>query len=62
MKYFSYVAGHELTYINKELLISELESGRMQMKGRLTKTDLDMLLDAALKSPLFSEHEKQFFK
>lgn len=62
LKYFSYVAGHELAYISKELLISELESGRMQMKGRLTETDLDMLLDAALESPLFSEHEKQFFK
>lgn len=62
LKYFSYVAGHELLYISKETLISELESGAMKMKGRLSEADLDMLLDAALSSPLFSEHEKQFFR
>ena len=42
---------------NRELL-RELQSGKAQYKGRMSDEDMEMLLGAALQSPLFSEKEK----
>lgn len=58
----SYVAGHELSLLRKTDLIDELSTGTTKMKGRMKDDDMEMLLDAALRSPLFSQREKEYFK
>ena len=58
----SFVAGHQLSKLPKRELLGELQTGKAQYKGRLSNEDIDMLLGAALNSPLFSEKEKQYFR
>ncbi len=62
LAHLSFVAGHQLSKLPKGELLRELQSGKAQYKGRLSNDDLEMLLSAALGSPLFSEREKQFFR
>lgn len=58
----SFIAGHQLATLNKDDLIRELSTGVTQYKGRMQANDMQMLLDAALASPIFSPREKNFFK
>lgn len=63
LTHVSFVDGHELSLLRKTELIEELSNGKTQMKGRMRPEDMDLLLNAALKSTLFSEKEKQtYFK
>ena len=57
----SFIAGHQLSKIRKNELIAELYEGIAQYKGKMTKDDMSMLLDAALQSPLFSAKDKKYF-
>ena len=60
--YQSFIAGHELATLSKSDLIAELSNGITQLKGRMKPEDLEMLLNAANQSPLFSPKEKSYFK
>lgn len=62
LTHLSFVAGHQLSVLPKSDLIRELQSGRAQYKGRMSSEDMEMLLSAALQSPLFSEKEKNYFR
>ena len=62
LSHLSFVAGHQLSKLSKRELLRELYSGKAQYKGRLSDWDMEMLLGAALNSPLFSEREKEFFR
>lgn len=62
LEYTSFVAGHELAYLDKQDLIDELSIGKAQFKGRMLEQDISILLGAAEQSPLFSEKEKELFK
>lgn len=61
LKHLSFIAGHELSRLRKSDLIDELSTGATRFKGRMSDDDMDMLLDAARKSPLFSPIEKNYF-
>jgi hypothetical protein len=54
--------GHQLAKLPKEELLQELYSGKAQYKGRMSESDMGLLLNAARNSPLFSEREKEFFR
>lgn len=56
-----FIAGHQLSKISKNELIAELYEGRAQYKGKMSKEDMAMLLDAAMQSPLFSVKDKKYF-
>lgn len=62
LTHVSFVAGHDLATISKNELINDLSSGNAQFKGRMQPSDMQMLLNAALASPLFSAREKRFFQ
>ena len=62
LEYTSFIAGHELAYLDKQDLIDELSIGKAQFKGRLQEQHVDMILKTALHSPLFSERDKELFK
>ena len=62
LTHLSFVAGHQLSVLPKSDLIRELQSGKAQYKGRMSSGDMEMLLSAALQSPLFSEKEKTYFR
>lgn len=58
----SFIAGHQLSKICKNDLIEELYEGKAHYKGKMTKDDMSLLLDAALQSPLFSAKDKKYFE
>ena len=58
----SFIAGHQLSKISKNDLIAELYEGTAQYKGKMTKEDMSMLLEAAMQSPLFSAKDKKYFE
>ncbi len=62
LSHVSFVSGHKLSLLRKSDLINELSTGATQLKGRMKKDDMKMLLDAALESPLFSPKEKEYFR
>lgn len=62
LTHVSFIAGHELSLLRKSDLINELSTGTTQLKGRIKEDDMTMLLDAAMKSPLFSQKEKEYFQ
>lgn len=62
LKYVSFIGGHQLAFLKKSELIEELSSGKTQIKGHVNDDDIQILLDAALESPLFSAKEKEYFK
>lgn len=62
LTHLSFIGGHELSTLPKKVLITELSNGTTQLKGRMRKEDLDMLLEAAKTSTLFSAKEKAFFQ
>ena len=57
----SFIAGHQLSKIRKNDLIVELYEGTASYKGKMTKDDMSLLLEAALQSPLFSAKDKKYF-
>lgn len=62
LSHLSFVAGHQLAKLPKDELLQELYSGEAQYKGRMSESDIELLLNAARNSPLFSEREKEFFR
>lgn len=62
LTHLSFIGGHELSKLPKNLLITELSNGTTQLKGRMRKEDLDILLKSAKTSTLFSAKEKAFFQ
>ena len=58
----SFIAGHQLSKIRKNDLIVELYEGTASYKGKMTKDDMSLLLEAALQSPLFSAKDKKYFE
>lgn len=62
LDYQSFIAGHELATLPKSDLIAELSTGTTQLKGRMKPEDLEMLLNAASQSSLFSPKEKSYFE
>jgi hypothetical protein len=58
----SFIAGHQLSKIRKNDLIVELYEGTASYKGKMTKDDMSILLEAALQSPLFSAKDKKYFE
>lgn len=61
LTHLSFIDAHELSILKKSDLLNELSNGITQMKERLKQADLEMLLDAAKNSPLFSAKEKVYF-
>lgn len=62
LTHLSFVAGHQLSVLPKMELLKEIQCGKAQYKGRMNEEDMDMLLRAALQSPLFSDKEKNYFR
>lgn len=61
LDHLSFIAGHELSVMPKDELFNELRNGTTQWRGKMIEADLEMLLDAASRSCLFSPKEKTFF-
>lgn len=57
----SFIAAHKLDKLSKATLIEELNNSKATYKGKLTQEDRERLLDAVLRSDLFSENEKKLF-
>lgn len=49
LTHLSFIAGHELLRLKKTDLIYELSQGITQFKGRISDSDMEMLLDAAMR-------------
>lgn len=62
LDHVSFISGHSLSKLSKSELIEELSRGEAQFKGRMRPEDMKLLLNAALESPLYSDHEKQYFR
>lgn len=62
LSHSSFIDGHAIAKIKKNVLIDELSEGIIQIKGCLQKEDMERLCEAGLNSPLFSAKEKIFFK
>ena len=58
----SFIACYKLLKLCKTDLIEELHSGKTKFKGRILQEHMEMLLEAAIKSPVFSSKEKELFK
>jgi hypothetical protein len=61
LQYDSFLGCHELVKLSKSILTDWIECGDAQIRGVLNEDDIELILDAALKSPLFTEEEKELY-
>lgn len=61
LNHLSFIDGHALSKLPKNKIIQELSEGKTIYKGVMLKEDIDILLKAALESPLFTQAEKKYF-
>ena len=61
LNYDSFICADKINTINKNKIISDIVNKNTEIKGNLTEEDLDILLNTARNSKLFSKIEKDTF-